>query len=68
MTMLGPLQSDIEAINSVKDKYRKERDYSNHFSTLSEGVPAVGWVTVVRDQNRWQPAVCTESSLPLRFF
>ncbi|KAF8682381.1 Cyclase-associated protein [Rhizoctonia solani] len=46
MSMLGPLQSQITAVNSVKDKYRKERELGNHFSTLSEGVPAVGWVTV----------------------
>ncbi|KAH7340970.1 adenylate cyclase associated N terminal-domain-containing protein [Rhizoctonia solani] len=46
MTMLGPLQADITAVNSIKDKYRKERDFGNHFSTLSEGVPAVGWVTI----------------------
>ncbi|KAG8733396.1 hypothetical protein FRC11_006587 [Ceratobasidium sp. 423] len=46
MSMLGPLQSDITAVNTIKDKYRKERDFGNHFSTLSEGIPAVGWVTV----------------------
>ncbi|KDN42162.1 hypothetical protein RSAG8_07020, partial [Rhizoctonia solani AG-8 WAC10335] len=46
MSMLGPLQSEITAVNSIKDKYRKEREFGNHFSTLSEGVPAIGWVTV----------------------
>ncbi|CAE6516563.1 unnamed protein product [Rhizoctonia solani] len=46
MSMLGPLQSDITDVNNLKNKYRKERDFGNHFSTLSEGVPAVGWVTV----------------------
>ncbi|CAE7231572.1 unnamed protein product [Rhizoctonia solani] len=46
MSMLGPLQSNITAVNTIKDKYRKERDLGNHFSTLSEGVPAVGWVTI----------------------
>jgi hypothetical protein len=47
--MLGPLQSEITAVNDVKDKYGKERDLANHFSALTEGVPAVGWVTVVSD-------------------
>ncbi|CAE6465222.1 unnamed protein product [Rhizoctonia solani] len=46
MSMLGPLQSEITAVNDIKDKYRKEREFGNHFSALSEGVPAVGWVTV----------------------
>ncbi|CAE6421478.1 unnamed protein product [Rhizoctonia solani] len=46
MSMLGPLQSEITAVNDIKDKYKKERDFLNHFSTLSEGVSAVGWVTV----------------------
>ncbi|CAE6404544.1 unnamed protein product [Rhizoctonia solani] len=46
MSMLGPLQSEITAVNDVKDKYGKERDLANHFSALTEGVPAVGWVTV----------------------
>ncbi|KAJ1309682.1 hypothetical protein OPQ81_006446 [Rhizoctonia solani] len=46
LTLLNPLQSDITAVNTIKDKYRKERDFGNHFSTLSEGVPAVGWVTL----------------------
>ncbi|CAE6369052.1 unnamed protein product [Rhizoctonia solani] len=46
MSMLGPLQSEITAVNHIKDKYRKEREFGNHFSTLSEGVPAIGWVTV----------------------
>jgi adenylyl cyclase-associated protein len=49
MAMLGPLQSDIEAIGAIKDKYKKERSLGDHFSTLSDGVPAVGWVAIVSD-------------------
>ncbi|QRW00655.1 adenylyl cyclase-associated protein 1 [Ceratobasidium sp. AG-Ba] len=40
MSMLGPLQTDIEAIGAIKDKYRKESELTNHFFTLAEGVPA----------------------------
>lgn len=60
MAMLGPLQSDIEAVNVIKDKYNKERDLRNHLATLSEGVPAVGWVTLVRIA-LFKDDICTQS-------
>ena len=45
--LLGPLQKDIEAITRAKEANRKDREWLNHLSTIAEGAPCVGWVTVV---------------------
>ena len=45
--LLGPLQKDIEAITHAKETNRKDREWFNHLSTVAEGAPCVGWVTVV---------------------
>lgn len=45
--LLGDLQGDIEAISTIKDSNRKDRDWFNHLSLVSEGSPAVAWITVV---------------------
>ena len=45
--LLGPLQKDIEAITRAKEANRKDREWFNHLSTVAEGAPCVGWVTVV---------------------
>lgn len=44
--LLSPLQSSIESIGNVKDRNRSTRDWFNHLSTVAEGVPAVGWITI----------------------
>ncbi|KAM5542594.1 hypothetical protein V8D89_003555 [Ganoderma adspersum] len=44
--LLGPLQKDIEAITRAKEANRKDREWFNHLSTVAEGAPCVGWVTV----------------------
>ncbi|EPQ58427.1 cyclase-associated protein [Gloeophyllum trabeum ATCC 11539] len=44
--LLGPLQGDIEAITRLKEANRKDREWFNHLSTVAEGAPCVGWVTV----------------------
>ncbi|KAI0274390.1 adenylate cyclase associated N terminal-domain-containing protein [Russula aff. rugulosa BPL654] len=44
--LLGDLQGDIEAISSIKDSNRKDRDWFNHLSFVAEGSPAVAWITV----------------------
>jgi adenylyl cyclase-associated protein len=46
--LLAPLQADIEAIIRLKEASRKDRDWFTHLSTVAEGAPCVGWVTVVR--------------------
>ncbi|GBE82618.1 Adenylyl cyclase-associated protein [Sparassis crispa] len=45
-TLLAPLQKDIEAISRAKEANRKDRDWFTHLSTVAEGAPCVGWVTV----------------------
>lgn len=45
-SLLAPLQKDIEAITRAKEANRKDRDWFNHLSTVAEGAPCVGWVTV----------------------
>ncbi|KZT28536.1 hypothetical protein NEOLEDRAFT_1129357 [Neolentinus lepideus HHB14362 ss-1] len=44
--LLGPLQADIEAISRQKEANRKDRTWFNHLSTIAEGAPCVGWVTI----------------------
>ncbi|KAJ8509525.1 hypothetical protein ONZ45_g8310 [Pleurotus djamor] len=44
--VLSPLQADIEAITRLKEANRKDRTWFTHMSTVSEGAPCVGWVTV----------------------
>jgi adenylyl cyclase-associated protein len=45
---LNPLQADIEAVTRLKEASRKDREWFTHLSTVAEGAPCVGWVTVVR--------------------
>ncbi|KAH9967952.1 cyclase-associated protein [Russula dissimulans] len=44
--LLSDLQSDIEAISTIKDSNRKELDWFNHLSFVAEGSPVVAWITV----------------------
>ncbi|TFK55228.1 hypothetical protein OE88DRAFT_1653977 [Heliocybe sulcata] len=44
--LLKPLQADIEAISRQKEANRKDRTWFNHLSTVAEGAPCVGWVTI----------------------
>jgi adenylyl cyclase-associated protein len=45
--LMVDILKDIDAIVHIKDSNRKERDWFNHMSMLSDGSPAVGWVQVV---------------------
>jgi len=45
--LLSDLQGDIEAISTIKESNRKDRDWFNHLSFVAEGSPAVAWITVV---------------------
>ena len=45
--LLTPLQKDIEAIPRAKEANRKDREWFNHLSTVAEGAPCIGWITVV---------------------
>ena len=47
-TLLTPLQANIEAVSRSKEANRKDREWFTHLSTVAEGAPCVGWVTVVR--------------------
>ena len=50
MTMLKPIADVITDIQTTKDSKRGS-PYFNHLSTLSEAVPAFGWVSVVSSIN-----------------
>ncbi|WFD21146.1 suppressor of rasval19 [Malassezia caprae] len=43
---LQPLQSALQKVIKVRDQNRDARDLLNHLSTVSEGIPAAGWVAV----------------------
>ncbi|KAG5220596.1 Signal recognition particle [Salix suchowensis] len=43
---LAPLQANIESITRLKEANRKDRNWFTHMSTISEGAPVVGWITV----------------------
>ena len=45
--LLSDLQGDIEAISTIKESNRKDRDWFNHLSFVAEGSPVVAWITVV---------------------
>ncbi len=45
--LLAPLLKDIEGISRANEAGRKDRDWNNHFSTVSTAAPCVGWVTIV---------------------
>ncbi|SPO35158.1 probable adenylyl-cyclase-associated protein CAP [Pseudozyma flocculosa] len=44
--LLQPLQAALMEVIEVRDKNRGEKRYFNHLSTVSEGIPAVGWVAI----------------------
>lgn len=43
---LQPLQQALQKVMEVRDQNRGARDLFNHLSTVSEGIPAAGWVAV----------------------
>lgn len=45
-TLLRPTQSALMAVVDVKEKNRPSKEI-NQLSTISEGIPALGWVTLV---------------------
>ena len=46
-SLLLPLSNKISEIQDFREKNRRSV-YFNHLSALSESIPALGWVTVVR--------------------
>lgn len=45
-SLLKPLQEALTQVTSIREKNRSERVLFNHLSAVSEGIPAVGWLTV----------------------
>lgn len=45
--ILGPLQTALGAVTELREKNRADKAFFNHLSTVSEGIPASGWVAVV---------------------
>lgn len=45
--LLAPFSKAITAVVEIKDANRSNRVVFNHLSTVADGIPAVGWVTVV---------------------
>ena len=48
MEFLKPTSDVIETIQEFRNKYRKS-PFFNHLSSISEGIAALGWVTVVSE-------------------
>lgn len=44
--MTAPLVAKLDAINSTKNG-KKGTPSFNHFATIAEGLPALGWISVV---------------------
>ncbi|TKY90481.1 hypothetical protein EX895_000479 [Sporisorium graminicola] len=44
--LLKPLQAVLTQVIETRDKNRGDKQHFNHLSTVSEGIPAVGWVAV----------------------
>lgn len=47
MALLQPTSDQITAIQDYREKHRTSQ-FFNHLSAISESIPALGWVTVVR--------------------
>lgn len=47
-TLLGPTQKALLLVVEVKEKNRSAREVSNQLNLVAEGIPALGWVTLVR--------------------
>lgn len=45
--LLAPMVTHLTAVGEIKDANRRSPQF-NHLSTVSEGIPAAGWVAVVR--------------------
>ena len=47
MKLLAPTSEAIQSIQTYREKHRTSPLF-NHLSAISESIPALGWVTVVR--------------------
>jgi len=45
---LQPTSQYLSDAQVFKDKYRSDKVLANHLTGIAEGIPALGWVTVVR--------------------
>ena len=45
--LLKPTADQIGAAQKVRDDNRGDKEQFNHLTAISEGIPALGWVTVV---------------------
>ena len=43
---LQPLQTELQRVLDLRDQNRGEKVLFNHLSTVSEGIPALGWIAV----------------------
>ncbi|PWN45959.1 hypothetical protein IE81DRAFT_319809 [Ceraceosorus guamensis] len=46
VALLKPLQTELIATTEVRDQKRGDKALFNHLSTVAEGAPALGWVTI----------------------
>lgn len=44
--LLKPIQVALTEVIKIRDKNRGDKQHFNHLSTVSEGIPALGWVAV----------------------
>ena len=47
--LLKPTSEQIAAVQSVREQNRGNKEQFNHLTAIAEGIPALGWVTVVSD-------------------
>ena len=45
---LQSLQAELASVSELRDRNRGDKVFFNHLSTVSEGIPAAGWIAVVR--------------------
>jgi len=56
MGLLKPMSDKIAVIQEMKEKNRGS-EFFNHLSTLSEAVPAFGWVAIVSTEHVFSKCV-----------
>lgn len=51
-TLLKPISEQIQMVQNLREKNRGSKQF-NHLSAVSESIPALGWVAMVRNAGKW---------------
>lgn len=52
--LLKPTQAELSKVNALRENNRSS-PYSNHLATVADGVPALGWIALVRTTRNSKP-------------